>query len=73
MTRPLNELLLTVQVLAPQHDAGLQAFGLRWSSESQLGSRTLDELMATSALEVTKLVTGACFWIDGGRFLGLDP
>jgi hypothetical protein len=24
-------------------------------------------------LEVTKLVTGACFWIDGGRFLGLDP
>src|SRR5262249_32219989 len=55
MSRPLNELLLTVQVLAPQHDSGLQVFGLRWSSESQLGYGTLDELMAAGALEVTEI------------------
>src|SRR5262249_43729947 len=58
MSRPLNELLLTVQVLAPQHDSGLQAFGLRWPSESQLGYRTLDELMAAGALEVTEINEG---------------
>jgi hypothetical protein len=58
MNRPLNELLLTVQVLAPQHEAGLQAFGLRWPSESQLGYRTLDELMASDALEVTEINEG---------------
>ena len=58
MSRPLNELLLTVQVLAPQHDSGLQAFGLRWPSESQLGYRTLDELMAAGALDVTEISEG---------------
>jgi hypothetical protein len=58
MSRPLNQLLLTVQVFAPQHDAGLQAFGLRWPSESQLGYRTLDELMAADALEVTEIDEG---------------
>jgi hypothetical protein len=58
MSRPLNELLLTVQVLAPQRDAGLQAFGLRWPSESQLGYRTLDELMAAGSLEVTEINEG---------------
>jgi hypothetical protein len=58
LSRPLNELLLTVQVLAPQNDAGLQAFGLRWPSESQLGYRTLDELMAAGALEVTEISEG---------------
>jgi hypothetical protein len=58
MSRPLNELLLTVQVLAPQNHAGLQAFGLRWPSESQLGYRTLDELMAAGALEVTEISEG---------------
>ena len=58
MSRPLNELLLTVQVLAPQHDSGLQAFGLRWPSESQLGYCTLDELMAAGALKVTEISEG---------------
>ena len=58
MSLSLNELLRTVQVLAPQHDAGLQAFGLRWPSESQLGYRTLDELMAAGALEVTEINEG---------------
>jgi hypothetical protein len=58
MSRALNELLLTVQVLAPQHESGLQAFGLRWPSESQIRYRTLDELMAAGALEVTEISEG---------------
>ena len=58
MNRPLNELVLTVQVLAPQHDSGLQAFGLRWPSESQLSYCTLDELMAGGALDVTEISEG---------------
>jgi hypothetical protein len=51
-------MLLTVQVLAPQNDTGLQVFGLRWPSESQLGYRTLDELIAAGALEVTEISEG---------------
>jgi hypothetical protein len=51
-------MLRTVQVLAPQNEAGLQAFGLRWPSESQLGYGTLDELMAAGALEVKEISEG---------------
>ena len=59
MSRPLNDTgCWTVQVLAPQHDSGLQAFGLRWPSESHLGYRTLDELIAGDALEVTEISEG---------------
>jgi hypothetical protein len=58
MNRPLNELLLTVHVLTSQQECGLQVFGLRWPSESQLGYRTLDELMAAGALEVTEISEG---------------
>ena len=55
MNRPLNELLQTVQVLEPQQDSGLQVFGLRWPSESELGYRTLDEAMTAGSLEVTEV------------------
>jgi hypothetical protein len=58
MNRPLNELLLTVQVLASQQECGLQVFGLRWPSESQLGYHTLDEAMAAGTLEVTEISEG---------------
>src|SRR5262249_41308384 len=58
MIRPLNELLLTVQVLASQQECGLQVYGLRWPSESQLGYYTLDEAMAAGTLEVTEISEG---------------
>jgi hypothetical protein len=58
MNRPLNELLLSLQVLASQQECGLQVFGLRWPLESQLGYHTLDEAMAAGTLEVTEISEG---------------
>ena len=58
MNRPLNELLLTAQVLASQQECGLQVFALRWPSESRLGYHTLDEAMAAGSLEVTEISEG---------------
>jgi hypothetical protein len=58
MNRPHKELLLTLQVIASQQGSGLQVFGLRWSSESQLGYHTLDEAMAVGTLEVTEISEG---------------
>jgi hypothetical protein len=58
MNRPLNELLLTVRVLNSRQERGLQVFGLRWPSESQLGYQTLDEAMAAGTLEVTEISEG---------------
>ena len=55
MNRRLNELLQTVQVLEPQQDSGLQVFGLRWPSDSELGYRTLDEAMTAGSLEMTEV------------------
>jgi hypothetical protein len=58
MSRPLNELLLTVQVLASQQECNLQVFGLRWPSESEIDYHTLDEAMAAGTLEVTEISEG---------------
>ena len=55
MKRSLNESLRTVQVLEPVKDDGLQVFGLRWQSESDLRYVTLDEAMATGSLDVAEI------------------
>ena len=58
MSHPLNELLQTAQVTAPQQNSGLQVFGLRWQAAPRLVYSTLDEAMAAGTLEVMEVNAG---------------
>lgn len=58
MSRPLTELLQTVQVAEPCEVGGLQVFGLRWQNGDSLVYRTLDEALADQTAEVSELSEG---------------
>jgi hypothetical protein len=55
MIAPLRERLQTVEVMDPLEAAGLQAFGLRWQSPSELAYATLDDALTSGTLEVTEV------------------
>jgi hypothetical protein len=50
-----NELWQTLGVNEPQHDSGLQVFGLRWHPGTTLRYLTLDEAMAAGSLDVAEI------------------
>jgi hypothetical protein len=55
MAFPWSELWQTLGVDEPQHDSGLQVFGLRRQSDTTLRYLTLDEAMAAGSLEVAEI------------------